>query len=204
MKHVGIFLTSILFITLFVPWFIIRDVSSEDTGAKGPRLDNLTIRYYSNQADAYTALKNGDVDLINAPLTPLQIDEVYAGSTGINMVASPKSYMFEFDFNNNATTPTYPNWTNPTFYKKFRQGIACLVNKTQVVQDFCNQSYRVDTPITRPNDDWWVALSVSEYDSRGTYLGNYPYEYSPSLASSYFDSCGFIQGATTNPYYDSS
>ncbi|HVO85925.1 MAG TPA: ABC transporter substrate-binding protein [Candidatus Eisenbacteria bacterium] len=201
MKRVGIFLASILLVTLFVPYLIIPRVSSEDTGTKGPRLDGLTIKYYSSQADAYAALKNGDVDLIDAPLSPLQIDEVYAGGTGINLASSPASNVYEFDFNNNATTPTYPNWANPTSYKKFRQGIACLVNKDQILQDFCNQSYRVDTPIARPNDDWWVDPSVSEYDSHGATLDNYPYEYSSSLAASYFNAGGFVQGSTPNPYY---
>jgi ABC-type transport system substrate-binding protein len=175
---------------------------SSESSTHGPRMDSLYVRYYVNSGALYDALKNGEVDLTDLELTEAQMDEVF-NDTSIQAAISPSSTIFEFDFNNNATTPTYPNWTNPTAYKQFRQGIACLVNKTHIVNDICKYSYRIDTPFPRPNDDWWVDWSVSQYDSYGDLLGNYPYEYDPELAAHYFDLGGFMEGSNqSNPYYD--
>jgi parallel beta-helix repeat protein len=169
----------------------------------GPRMDNLSIKYYPNGTEAYNALMNGEADLINEELSWGQADEVF-NDANVQAAISPATDIFMFDINNNATIPTYRDWTSPTAYRGFRQGIACLVNKTQIVNDICNYSYRIDTPIPRPNGDWWVEWAVSQYDPYGSFLGNYPYEYNSTLATNYFDDAGFIQGETTNPYYNSS
>jgi ABC-type transport system substrate-binding protein len=172
---------------------------------RGPSTDNLYIKYYSNDDLQYNALKNDQVDLIDAQLTQAQIAETANNaSIGITTTVSPSYLIYDFDINNNATIPTYPNWTSPTSYKKFRQAIALLVNKTEIANDIFNYSTRIDTPIPRPVSNWWVDWSVSQYDSYGNLLGNYPYEYNASLAASYFDQAGFGQGETLNPYYDES
>jgi len=169
---------------------------------RGPQMDSLYIKYYNNTTALYNALKNREVQLTNLVLTEAQMDEL-SNYTSIQAAISPTFGMYEFDLNNNDTTPTYPNWTNPTAYKGFRQGIACLVNKTYIVKELHNYSYRTDTPIPRPNGDWWVDWSVSQYDSCGNLLGNYPYEFDSSLAAYYFSQAGFEEGEQSNPYYDS-
>jgi ABC-type transport system substrate-binding protein len=167
---------------------------------RGPRMDSLYIKYYNSSNDVYDALKNGEVDLTDAGLNQAQMEEVF-NDPNIQAAISPTGIR-EFDFNNNDTTPTYRNYKNPTAYKEFRQGIACLVDKDYIVDNLCNYSYRIDTPISRPVNDWWVDWSVSQYDSYGDLLGNYPYEYNLELAAHYFDLSGFVQGNTTNPYYN--
>jgi len=182
---------------------------------RGPRMDSLYIKYYSSKSALYNALKNGEVDLTDMELNETQMNEVF-NDPNIQAAISPEPGLFEFDFNNNATTPTYPNWTNPTAYKGFRQGIAYLVNKTHIVNEIAERySYRIDTPVPRPAGDWWVDSSVSQYDSYGNLLGNYPYEYDPNTAAYYFNQSGFVEGdvaqslgwrnqsATPNPYYNS-
>ena len=195
---IGIMLT-LLSTSMLTFTFNVRPVKAE-TG-KGPQMNNLYIKYYENASTVYDALKNGEVDLTNWWLTQAQMDEVF-NDANIQAAISPEFCMFEFDFNNNDTTPTYPDWTNPTAYKEFRQGIACLVNKTHIVNELCNYSYRIDTPIPRPVGDWWVDWSVSQYDSYGNLIGNYPYEFNSSLAAYYFDQAGFWEGYENNTWYD--
>jgi ABC-type transport system substrate-binding protein len=176
----------------------------------GPRMDTLNLKYYSDSAALYNALKNGEVDLTDAQLNPTQMQDAFNDSN-LQTAVSPADSMYEFDFNNNATTPTYPNWTNPTAYEGFRQGIAYLVDKDYYASQYYPNSYytRIDTPIPRPLGDWWVDWSASQYDSYGNFLGNYPYEKSISehlnltLAAQCFDQAGFVQGDTMNPYHNS-
>ncbi len=171
----------------------------------GPSMDNLLIKYYGNTSILYDALKNGEVDLTDLDLTQAQMDEVF-NNTNVQAAVSPAPFLYEFDFNNNDTIPTYPDWASPTAYKEFRQGIACLVNKTHIVNDICNYAYRIDTPIPRPTGDYWVDWSVSQYGSYGNLLNNYPYEYDSERAAYYFNLSGFLEGdaetGTPNPYYD--
>jgi len=167
----------------------------------GPRTDNLNIKYYNSSGALYGALKSGEVDLTNSVLNQTQMDDAF-GDPNMHTAVSPKFDIRQFFLNNNATMLAYPNVTSPTAFKGFRQAIACLVNKTHIVNDICNYSYRIDTPIPRPQEDWCVDWSVSQYDSYGNLLGNYPYEYNTTLADSYLNSSGFVQGTTTNPYYD--
>jgi ABC-type transport system substrate-binding protein len=172
-------------------------------GEEGSWMDDLYVKYYENTTALYNALKNGEVDITDISLTQAQMEEVF-DDPNIQAAISPSKAIFEFDFNNNDTAPSYGDHKNPTAYKEFRQGIACLVNKDYIVNNICNYSYRIDTPIPRPLNDWWVDWNVSQYDSYGDLLGNYPYEYDPDLAADYFDLSGFVEGETINPYYNES
>ncbi len=176
--------------------------SEGESPVRGPYMENLCIKYSNGSAALYEALKNGEVDLTDASLDQPQMEDAFA-DPNIETAISQKPCIRQLFFNNNATTPVYPNVTSPTAFKSFRQGLACLVDKTHMVNDLCNFSYRIDTPIARPQGDWWVDWSVSQYDSYGNLLGNYPYEYNPTLADYYLNLSGFVQGATLNPYYDS-
>lgn len=167
----------------------------------GPRMSNLLVKYYSDRTAAYNALVAGEIDLFDMELTEAQMYEVF-NNTNIYASISPAPLLFEFDINNNETIPTYRTWTSPTAYKSFRQAIAFLVDKDYIVDNIVPYSYRVDTPFTRPFQDWWVNWELSQYDSYGNLLGNYLYEYSPNFAAAYLNSSGFLQGNTTNPYND--
>jgi ABC-type transport system substrate-binding protein len=177
-----------------------QEIQDEMGVPRGPRMNTLNIKYYNGPNDVYTALKNGTVDLTDIGLTQTQMQDAF-NDTNLKTSVSPENFMYEFDFNNNSTTPTYPGWTSPTAYKGFRQGIACLVDKTQFA-NLCNYSTRTDTPVPRPIGDFWVDWNVSQYDSYGNLLGNYPYEYNSNASAQFFDQSGFVQGNTSNPYYD--
>jgi ABC-type transport system substrate-binding protein len=168
----------------------------------GPGADNLYIKYYSSTGACVAALQNGTVDLTNLELTGAQMDVL--NNSNIRSVISPGSNIYEFDFNNNATIPSDGNLTSPTYYRAFRQGLACLVNKNYIVNQICSFATRADPPIYRPTDDYWVDWSISEYDSYGNLLGNYPYEFNSTLANQYFNQSGFTEGSANNPYYDPS
>ena len=170
---------------------------------RGPRMASLTIKYYSDSNTLYDALKTGEVDVTNLELNKTQMEDAF-NDANIQTAISPSFSILQFDLNNNATIPTYPDLTSPTAYKTFRQGIAYLVNKTHIVNDIFSYAHRIDSPIPRPYGDWWVDWSVSQYDSYGNLLGNYPYEYDLSLADYYFNQSGFVQGNETNPYYNAS
>lgn len=180
-----------------------KEIQTDMGIARGPRMDNLSIFYYNSPTALFEALRNGEVDITNLVFDQTQKDIAF-NDTSIQAAISPTNGIFQFDFNNNATTPTYRDWINPTAYKGFRKAIACLVNKTQIVFDICDYSYRIDTPIYRPKGNWWVDWSVSQFDSYGNFLGNYPYEYNSTVAAYYFDQSGFLEGNTSNPYYDPS
>jgi ABC-type transport system substrate-binding protein len=169
----------------------------------GPRMDSLYIKYCANSDPLCNALKNGEVDITNSELNKTQMEDAF-NDADIQTAISPSFSMLQFDLNNNATIPTYPDLTSPTAYKTFRQGIAYLVNKTHIVNDIFSYAHRIDSPVPRPYGDWWVDWSVSQYDSYGNLLGNYPYEYDLSLADYYFNQSGFVQGNETNPYYNAS
>ncbi len=180
----------------------------------GPGSNTLYIKYFENRTLLFEALKSGEVDLTDLMLRESEWDEL-VNETSLQGAVSPANTVFQYDLNNNESVPSYPDIRSPTSYQGFRQGIAYLVNKTQIINDVGNYSYynyavsplcRVDTPIPRPNEEWWVNFDVSQYDSYGDLLGNYPYEFDPDLAASYFTLNGFREGdnqsGTPNPYYD--
>ena len=190
--------------------------SVAEHGEAGPGFNTLYIKYFENRTLLFEALKDGEVDLTDLTLRQSEWDEV-VNETSLQGAISPANTVFQFDFNNNESIPSYPDIRSPTSYQGFRRGIACLVNKTRIINDVGNYSYyshassylyRIDTPIPRPNQDWWVNFDVSQYDPYGDLLGNYPYEYDPDLAASYFTLSGFREGdnesGTLNPYYDPS
>ena len=195
-----------------------QEIQADMGPLQGPRSDRLYIKYYSSSGTVYDGLKYGEVDLTNAALNQAQMDEVFSDSN-IMAATSPAFRIYQLDINNNATVPTYCNWSSPTSYRGFRQAVAFLVNKTYAVNDLWNYSTRIDTPIARPAGEYWADLSVSQYDSNGNLLSNYPYEYESNTSAYIFDQSGFVQGdyaasqgwrappgtpGTVNPYYDSS
>jgi len=151
--------------------------------AQGPRMDQLLIKYYSSAGAVFDALKAGEIDLMNWPLTYEQYEEAIADPNII--VAKYSEFgMFEIDFNCNYTSLVAPDWRNPLNYTEFRQALAFCVNKewllTDIVKGF---GTRIDTPVSRPlHDDPWVNFDYCRWGPNGEDLGNYPYEYDPYAA----------------------
>jgi len=172
--------------------------------AGGPRFQEMLIRYYGGVGAVWDALKAGEIDIMNWPITYSQYE--YA-KTDPNILVAPYNEfgMFEIDFNNNYTSLYDPDaGRNPLNYTKFRQALAFCVDKEWLLADIVKGfGTRIDTPVSRPlHDDPWVNFDYCRWGPNGEDLGNYPYEYDPAEAASLLDEAGFEQGSTPNPDYD--
>lgn len=160
---------------------------------KGPRTEDLIIKFYSDIEDAYGALKRGQIDILRYELTMDLLQDATADS---NIVVAPvfDSGMYQFDINNNCTIPTYQGIRSPTNYQGFRQALAFLVDKNYVIDTACGGfAERIDQPIGAP---------LKGFRNASYWYPNYPYEFNSEAAASALDASGFEQGTTSNPYYD--
>jgi len=162
----------------------------------GPREEDLIIKFYSNIEQAYSALKDGSIDIIGYELTlDLYLDAI----NDSNIVLAPvgDKRMYEFDINNNYTaTDLNDGRRSPTNYLDFRKGIAYCVDKDLVVDTFCGGfADRIDQPMAYMHRGW---RNQSYWYEDGTY----PYECNLVQASAAFDAAGFVQGSDPNPDYD--
>ena len=168
----------------------------ETTQTKGPRTEDLIIKFYPTLKQAYRALKNGSIDILAYELTPDLYQDAIDDS---NIVLAPVGDrgMYEFDINNNYTIGEYQGRTrSPTNYREFRQAIAFLVDKNYIVENFCGGfADRIDQPLSYQHRGW---RNQSYWYEDGTY----PYEYDPLAAATVLDAAGFLQGTTLNPNYD--
>jgi len=164
---------------------------------KGPRTEDLIIKFYSDIEDAYRALKNGDIDVLGSSLTGDLLQDAKADPNIVLGAVSAWVSRYEFDINNNHTVPLFPGIRSPTNYQGFRQALAFLVDKDHIVENICEGfAYRIDQPVGYIHRGW---RNQSYWYEDGTY----PYEYNPVLASAAFDAAGFIEGVVVNPHYDS-
>jgi outer membrane protein assembly factor BamB len=162
-----------------------RAASAEGSGSgqMGPRMNHLQLKFYSNQSALFTGLLNGEVDLMDAPLTKAQYQEALGDS---NILLGPIEELNEYDiaFNNNATDPSHNSYRKAMNYTEFRQAMACLIDKDGLVNGTLLNGFgeRVDTPVPRPIMDNWVNFNVSKYASDGSLLNNYPWDYNETHA----------------------
>jgi len=160
---------------------------------KGPRTDDLIIRYYGDVESAYAALKAGEIDIVGYEITSALYEDAITDPT-IVLAPVASLNMFQFDINNNYTIPTYPGIRSPTNYQGFRQALAWLTPKDYIVNDICGGfADRIDQPIAGMHKGW---------GNESMWYPNYPYEYDPATAAAALDATGFTQGTTINPYYD--
>ncbi len=160
---------------------------------KGPKTDDLLIYFRASVAACYAMLKTGDADICGYEIEKLQYNDAINDP---NIVLAPvvDFGMYEVDINNNWTIPTYPGDRSPTSYKEFRQAMAFLVDKATVISDYCaGFAAQIDQPIPSPSSGWMNANSTG---------ANYPYIYHPASAAAKLTAAGFVEGTTSNPYYD--
>jgi len=162
---------------------------------KGPRTEDLIIKFYSNIDYAYQALKDGSIDIIGYEL-PSNLYQDSINDSNIVLAPVGDRGMYEFDINNNYTCADYPNLESPTHRLEMRQAIAYLTPKNRIVSEFCNGfANRIDQPLAYVQRGW-------RNQSYWYEDGSYPYEYNSLAAAAALDSGGFLQGNTTNPDYD--
>lgn len=172
-------------------------------GEPGPVMPYLQIKFYSGVGALFTALQEGQIDMMAWPLTRAQADAAFRDP---NIQVAPYFDLgdYELAINNNWTCKVYPNWRSPTSYVEFRRAIACLVNKDGVIAGPTLGGYatRQDTLIPMPILKEWLNENVSKYGKEGELLNNYPWEYNPAYAAQLLDEAGFVKGSTPNPHYD--
>jgi ABC-type transport system substrate-binding protein len=163
------------------------------TGAAvhGPREDDLEIRFYATQEDAYMALTTGAIDLVLYDLTVAQANNAFVNPNLVTCKV-PDSGFYEFDLNNNYSISTYPGIRSPMNYTEMRQAIAFLSDKNLYVDTYLGgMAARIDQMVAAPYYGWANESLSYPY---------YPYEYSPAAAKVVLDS-RFPVGTTPNPYY---
>lgn len=139
---------------------------------KGPRSPYLDLIYYTTPSNCYTALKNGDIDIMGWPITDsLCIEEIMQHpSWGILLAPIQDSFeMRGFNFNINQSIATYGHRVNSTMKEDaFRKALAYLIDKNWIVSNiFGGYADRIDVPFPKSQQSWWNT-SVTGL--------NYPYE----------------------------
>ncbi len=159
----------------------------------GSRTEDLIIKFYPNIEQAYNALKNGSIDIVNYEI-PSDLYEDAINDPNIVLAPVVDRVMYEFDINNNYSTPYNPSIRSPTNYREFRQAIAYLVDKDYIAENLCGGFVeRIDQPLSACHSGW-----INE----SMWHPNYPYEFDPQASADLLDAAGFIQGSTNNPDYD--
>lgn len=170
------------------------------TAERGPRRD-LDIYWYLDPDSAWTALKNGEIDIMQWPLSEEQLAEAVA-DPNIVVASYVENGMMEYDFNNNKTIADYPTSTNPLSITEFRIALAYLIDPDYIIKDILHYfGSRIDAPVCYPQIEGWVyppesGLSVVTYDWNHNGKidpeeDNYPYKYSVDKAAETLAQMGF-------------
>ena len=164
-----------------------------ETSRKGPRTEELVVKYYNNVTEAYAALKADEIDILDHYLTR-ELYEDAVSDPNILLAGYASTGFYRFDINNNYTIHTYPGVESPMWFREVRRAVAWCTDKDYIVDVFCEGfAERVDAPLSAPAKGW----------ANESYIyPNYPYEYDPARASAELDTAGWVQGSTPNPKYD--
>jgi ABC-type transport system substrate-binding protein len=153
----------------------------------GPRTDLAFLQYAGVEA-AYAALKAGELDLLCYPISAAMYQDAVA-DLNIQLASTSELVFFEFDFNNNYTISTYEGVRSPMNYVSFRQALAHLIDKDQLIDSVLGGwGEKIDVPIPHALSGWW-----------NTSVGYSP---DPYQALALLDADGFVEGSSPNPYYD--
>lgn len=210
---------TIVFILLLLSTLIGMPVGA---ATNGPKNTKLLIHIFPN-VDAEllafeTATGANAIDFIDSPLPKGKVGlwQTPAYSSYISLRDYSEIGHFKIDINNqrwptgveaprilDPATGTYKHWfgTNEPWDSKateFRKAIAYLSNKDSWIANILNgYGYRQDTDVPVP-----ALAGYTDYaDLRSKGL---IYDYDPAKAAQVLDAAGFIQGSTSNPYYDPS
>jgi hypothetical protein len=190
MKNFGLVISALLIaLMLFSVLPTINIVKAQ------PRSD-LDIVWYTNDDAAFTAMKNGEVDIVQWSLTKLQ-KEATEADPNLAIGQYVENGMMEFDLNNNETIMDYPTSTNPLYFADFRRAIAYMVDKNYIISNILEYfGSEIDVPVAYPQTEGWVNASVVTYDWNHNGVidpseDNYPYKYDPNAAAAILAQMGF-------------
>jgi len=157
----------------------------------GPRVDNFVMNLYGTTDLLMGALQAGEVDVADWEV-PGEWEEAWSvppyndpsSADYIKMQAVKSIGQREFDLCHKPAIDTYPDWTNPMTYQKFRQAIAHATNKPEYVAEILEgRAVVLGTPIM----PWtvWYEDACSDY-----------YTYDMGLARAALVAGGFTEGST--------
>ena len=164
-----------------------------ETQRKGPRTEELVMKYYNNVTEAYAALKVGEIDILPYRLSAELYDDAVS-DPNILVAGYAGSGVYAIYLNNNYTIHRYRGVESPMWYREVRRAVAWCTDKDYIVDVICGGfAERIDAPIGAPSTGW----------ANESYIyPNYPYEYDPARAAAELDAAGWAQGSTPNPSYD--
>jgi hypothetical protein len=104
----------------------------------GPRVDELLIKIYTDNAAEFSAMQASDIDLVDWPLSPTEVAAWTAPPYNTQITLDPyrEIGLYEFDVNNNDTMPSYPNIKSPTADQNFRHAVAHMVDKDFIIATY--------------------------------------------------------------------
>jgi len=211
---------SLVFLLILATTFLTVPVVQAQNGPKTP---NMLIHIYSDPTAEFSAFEACDIDIVDWPLTA-QLTKKWSDSpynTYIKMHHYNAFDDFDLDLNNqrwptgvteprtyDPATGTYKHYYGSSVWdataKEFRKGLAYLTDKddTAVTQRSIlgilgGYGYRKDTPVPIPALAGWT--DYNDLRTKGLI-----YDYDPFKAAITLDNAGFVQGVTSNPYYDPS
>ncbi len=139
----------------------------------------LEIRFFGSPDEAFAALSNDEIDIMQWALTAQQY-EMAAQHPNLLLAGYDENVVYEFDINNNYTTNDfYPGIRSPTNEVTFRQALAHMVNKTWIIDDVLEGFGR--------RIDAFAPASQSGYVNQSVIGENYPYPYNLTKAAELLD-----------------
>jgi hypothetical protein len=157
---------------------------------------DLNLAWYTGSDPCFTALQDGQVDVMQWPLTEPQKALVEA-DPDLQLAAFAENGMFELDLNNNYTINDYPTSLNPLSIEECRQAVAFLFDKDFAISNILHfYGTRIDAPVCFPQTTGWVNASVVSFDWDGSGVvepdeDNYPYKHNPNAAAALLAGLGF-------------
>jgi len=134
----------------------------------------LEICFYENPDEAFTALKAGEIDIMQWCLREQQYEDAVT-HPDLLLASYAENGMMEFDINNNYTIEWYPGVRSLTNEITFRQAIAHMVDKDWIISDVLEGwGQRIDAHVTAPQ---------TVYANQSVIGENYPYKYNLTRAA---------------------
>lgn len=153
---------------------------------RGPRSPYLDLIFYTRPDICFTALQQGDIDIMAYPITDDLLYDAAVSDPDILLAPyTDSNQIYGFNFNSNETISTYGHEiASPLNNTNFRKALAYLIDKNRIISDaFDWFADRIDVPFPLSQKDWW--------NTSVTYP-NYPYEFSWLEAEALLDASGFI------------
>lgn len=163
----------------------------------GPRAKKLLINLYADDTAEFEALKAGDIDMTDWPLSKVVYEDIVDNYPGVGTASfGPEFgiYIFDLNCNNNVNLgnpedPTYPNpvYQNPMSDVWLRRAVAHCVDRPSYIADpSIGAGFGLEMYTTMPQ-----AMTKYLLDIYGNTSSPWSWEYNPTAAEAILDAHGF-------------